>query len=166
MNNTIKKIMYGIITTYIFSSSVSFAEPAKLNYEALRKLNNPYFSKARDPNLKQGTEKYISIKALEQRFYLCKHTGLLHFIAMANHAPIATEAGLSKKRILSRRARLLGMDYPFASTDLSLEEHVSQLALKLGWDKQGQDPDKIASEFWGACTTLPISIFEDYWRED
>ena len=112
------------------------------------------------------TEEYIAVKALEQRFYLCEQPGLLHFIAMANHAPIASEAALSRKRILSRRAKLLGIDYPFASTNLSHEEHISQLALKLGWDKQGQNPDKIASEFWGVCTTLPISIFENYWRED
>ncbi len=166
MNINIKQIMYGIVTVYIFSVSVTLAAPAKLNYEALRKLNNPYFAKARDSNLKQGTEKYISVMALEQRFNLCKQSGLLHFIAMANHVPIATEAGLSKNKIFSRRAKLLGLDYPFTSTDLSPEEHIFQLALKLGWDNQGQNPDKIASEFWGVCTTLPISIFEDYWRED
>lgn len=96
MKVNIKKIMYGIITAYIFSSSVIFAAPEKLNYEALRKLNNPYFSKARDPDLKQGTEKYIAVKALERRFDLCKYHGLLHFVAMANHAPVATEAGLGK----------------------------------------------------------------------
>lgn len=166
MNINIKNITWGIFTAYIFSTSVTFAAPEKLNYEALRKLNNPYFAKARDSALKQGTEEYISVKALEQRFDLCKQPGLLHFIAMANHAPIATEAGLSKKKIFSRRSKLLGIDYPFASTDLSPEEHISQLALKLGWNNQGQNPDKIASEFWGVCTMLPISIFENYWRED
>ena len=147
MNINIKQIVCGIVTTYILSASVTLAGPAKLNYEALRKLNNPYFAKSRSPDLKQGTEEYISINALEKRFDLCKQPGLLHFIAMANHVPIATEAGLSKKKIFTRRAKLLGIDYPFSNIDLSLEDHVSQLALKLGWDYQGQHPDKIASVF-------------------
>ena len=160
------KLLYVLILSITTSfSSLGYSKIINKNYQELRNLKNPYIEETQRSDLQQDSKEYISINGLNDRFRLCQGYGMATFINMANYVPKAKEY-FTKDEMFTERSNMANLEFPFEKYDLEPIDVVLQLALTMGWEYQGKNPDSIARHYWTKCNELPISIFEDYWREE
>jgi len=164
-NFLIKPLIIVLIT---FSFVVSASNLTKTE---IRHLKNPYLEQMRNSSkLVDGSSEYLRVNALYDRFELCRGTGMLVFIGLANHVAVMKAVGESETREDSMQymARKRGLTYPFDAREIaeSSEKRVEKLAIEMGWKYPGSSDahlSKIASIYWNECLKLPITIFEAEW---
>ena len=160
------KLLVIVLTTLIFALSAS-----ALTQTEIRHLKNPYFEQAKNNSeLVDGSSEYLRFNGLYDRFELCKGTGMIVFIGLANHVAVMKAVGEPETSVESMQymARKRGLTYPFNAKEIAetSERSVEKLAIEMGWKYPGSSDahlEKIAPIYWDECLKLPITVFEAEW---
>jgi len=164
-------LSFPVLGLILFSSFANALE-GKLTLSQIYDLKNPYAEKAlTEQEPIEGSDSYIQLRALDDRFEKCQKSGMIVYIASASHMAAFAKAGfpMTEAEGVESMAMSAGLDFPFDMEDISYNvgKRVDKLAIETGVKYPGSSDghlENIASIFWEKCINLPIDLFEKNWR--
>jgi len=165
-----KLALFISILTLVLISPFAIGSDKALTYTEIYDLKNPYTTKSTDESLLRGSEEYIRVNAMNDRFEQCQGYGMIAFVGLAHHMGVMAEAGYPQTKFegMKYMADSNGLSYPFDAEEISSStmNRVIKLAIEIGSDHPGsadEHIERIASIFWNKCLSLPITFFEEVW---
>jgi len=170
--NFCKIVWLSLCVSLFVLSSYSNAS-GKSTLSAIYDLKNPHKkSLSNNSKLVEGSSEFIRLNSLSDRFEYCQTSGMIVFIAFANHIAVVKQAGFpeTKFEAMHYMAKKRNLEYPFDAEEISgvSESRVEKLAIEMGWKYPGSSSEhlnNIAPLFWSECLKLPIAFFEEEWIE-